>query len=139
MKQGLPFCILVVDDDEDDRIMIDEAFKAIGIAADVKKFINAKALFHYLDNIGPPLYPSLIVLDNSLPEIEAADILSDLKGNDNYQSIPVVIYTSSLSPVKKQQLLSLGAYRCFEKGNTMKEIIAVAEELKHISQNNLQQ
>lgn len=137
MTDGLPFSILVVDDDEDDRVMIDEAFASIGFESEVKKFINGKTLLHYLDSIHPSLYPSLIVLDNTLPELEATDILSVMKRSEIYRSIPIVVYTTIVSPSKRQQLLAMGAYACYEKGNTMQEIIAVAEELKQLSQSDL--
>lgn len=138
MTEGIPFSILVVDDDEDDRMVIDEAFAAIGLATEVKKFINGKALFRYLDSIDASLYPSLIVLDNRLPELEATDILSVLKRNTAYQSIPVVVYTTIISPARQQQLLSMGAYAVYRKGNTMQEIIALVKELGRLSQSNLQ-
>jgi CheY-like chemotaxis protein len=134
MTGGLPFSLLVVDDDPDDRIMINEAFGEIGYEAEVKKFTNGKALLHYLDEVEPSLYPSLIVLDNTLPELDASDLLSILKANPSYKDIPVVIYTTSLSPFKKEQLLSMGAFACFEKGNTMQELIQAAKELKAIAE-----
>jgi DNA-binding NtrC family response regulator len=134
MKAGLPFSILVVDDDEDDRMIIDDAFKEISYESEVKKFINGKTLLTYLGNIDTSLYPSLIVLDNTLPELEAEDILSTLKSEDSYKSIPVVIYTTLLSPNKKQQLLSMGAYACFEKENTMREVVEIAKEFKKIAE-----
>lgn len=130
---------MVVDDDEDDRMIIDEAFTAIGFSAQVKKFIDGKALFQYLDNISASLYPSLIVLDNTLPELEATGILSVLKKNAAYQHIPVVVYTTTVSPAKKQQLLSMGAYACYQKGNTMQEVIALVKELKQIAQSKKQE
>ena len=64
---GIPFSILIVEDDEDDRWIIDQAFIEIGYEAEVKKFINGEALFHYLEKIDNSVYPSLIVLDNTLP------------------------------------------------------------------------
>ena len=135
MNNGLPFSILVVDDDEDDRMMIDEAFMEIEFAQEAKKFIDGKSLFHYLEQVEPSLFPSLIVLDNSLPEHDAFDILSRLKEDELFKEIPVVIYTASLSPSKEKQLLSKGAYACFAKGNSMKEIVEVAKKLKSLAQN----
>jgi CheY-like chemotaxis protein len=136
MDNGLPFSILVVDDDEDDRMMIDEAFLEIKFAQEVKKFVDAKSLFHYLENVDCSLLPSLIILDNSLPEDDAFKILSQLRENEHYKQIPVVIYTTSLSPSKEKQLLAKGAYACFEKGNTMKEIVQIAKRLRSIAQGN---
>jgi CheY-like chemotaxis protein len=134
MKQGIPFSILVVDDDEDDRLMINEAFGDIGYAPEVKKFINGKALLHYMQSIDPSLYPSLLVLDNTLPELNALDLLNILKSNPSYKEIPVVVYTTLLTTTKKEQLLAAGAYAAFEKGTTFEEIVQIAKELKAIAE-----
>ena len=137
MANGLPFSILVVDDDVDDRMFIDEAFKEIGYEAEVKKFINGKALFSYLEAIEPELYPSLIVLDNTLPALNASDILSLLKANSSDEHIPVVIYSSLLTTSKNEELLTMGAYACIEKGSSMTEIVQVAKELKSLAEAKL--
>jgi CheY-like chemotaxis protein len=134
MKNGLPFTILVVDDDEDDLEIIDDAFKEIGYQMEVKKFNNGKALLHYLDSIEPDLYPSLIVLDNTLPELDAIDILSLLKKHPTYKEIPVVVYTTMISASRKEQLLQMGVYACIEKGNTMPEIVRAVTELKELAE-----
>jgi CheY-like chemotaxis protein len=137
MTQGLPFTILLVDDDPDDRMIIDEAFMQIGYQTQVKKFIGGKALLHYLEQVEPALYPHLIVLDNTLPELDAAEILSILKSTPAYKHIPVAIYTTSLSPTKKEQLLAGGAYACFEKGNNMEQVVQLAKELKYLAESKL--
>lgn len=129
---------MIVDDDPDDRVFIDEAFQSIGYEAEVKKFVDGKSLLQYLEKVEPALYPSLIVLDNTLPELEATDILALLKENPAYKSIPVVIYTSGISPSKKEKLLAQGAYACFEKGSSMQDLVRMAQELKRLSQSNLQ-
>jgi CheY-like chemotaxis protein len=139
MKNGLPFTILVVDDDADDRMIINEAFQEIGYEAEVKKFIDGEGLLHYLDQIEPALFPSLIVLDNTLPALDASDMLSILKASPAYKTIPIVVYTTLVSPAKKEQLLSMGAYACLEKGTTMQEVIQVVKELKHLAESNLRE
>ena len=130
----MPFSILVIDDDEDDRLMINEAFLEIGFGNEVKKFIDGNMLLHYLESIDPSLYPSLIVLDNTLPQLDAIDILRIIKSNTQYSNIPVVVYTTLLTPNKKEQLEAAGAYACMEKGSTMEELIAVAKELRRLAE-----
>lgn len=137
MKNGLAFSILVVDDDEDDRILIDEAFMEIGHDAEVKKFIDAKAMFKYLSDIDTSLLPSLIVLDNTLPGIDTEHVVSLLKESDTYKNIPIVIYTTAISKASKAHLLSLGVYACYEKGSTMEEIVGLVKELRQISEKKL--
>jgi CheY-like chemotaxis protein len=131
MRDGLPFLILVVDDDEDDRLIINEAFVEIGYGAEVKKFTNGNALLDYLKQIEPALYPSLILLDNSLPGLDAKGLLGILKSNPAYKAIPVVVHTTLLTPSKKEELLAAGAQSCIEKGSTIQDVVQMAEELKN--------
>jgi CheY-like chemotaxis protein len=136
---GLRFSILVVDDDEDDRVIIDEAFKEIGYEAEVKKFIDGEYLMRYLEKIEPALYPSLIVLDNTLSKEDALQVLSNLKEDSRYSSIPVIIYSTSISERKKELMLRMGAYSCIEKGSVMNEIIQVAKELRDVAEANIKE
>ncbi|HEX2532690.1 MAG TPA: response regulator [Chitinophagaceae bacterium] len=134
MHNGLPFPIVIVEDDEDDRMMIDEAFQEIEYDAEVKKVINGKMLFHYLEQIDASLYPSLIVLDNTVPVSDATDIVRRLQRTPAYRSIPVVVYSTSLSPSQKQELQAAGVHKCLEKGDTLESIVEVAKELKSIAE-----
>ena len=134
MKQGLPFHILVVEDDPDDRLIIDEAFKEIGYEGEVKKLPDGDYLLQYLETIEPSLYPSLIVLDNFLPKADALTILTQLKAHPAYKKIPVIVYTTAVSPMRKERLLAAGAYACIKKGADMSEMIAIAQGLKALAE-----
>jgi CheY-like chemotaxis protein len=133
MTKGIPFLILIVEDDDEDREIIDEAFIEIGFEAEVKKFINGEMMLQYLEKLEASLYPSLIVLDNTLPKLNATEILVLLKKDQRFSAIPVIIYTTSVSPQKKQQLLSLGAYACIEKAALMHDVVTLARELKSVA------
>jgi len=50
MTKGLRFSIVVAEDDEDDRILMDEAFVEIGCGAEIKKFISGEDMLRYLDS-----------------------------------------------------------------------------------------
>jgi CheY-like chemotaxis protein len=138
MTNGLRFSILIVDDDSEDRQIIDEAFVEIGYECEVKKFITGKDLLQYLEKVGPGLLPTLIVLDNTLPEMDAGDLLRILKQNESYQNIPVIVYSSHCTPSKTAELKALGAYNCVEKGNTMQAIIEMAKTFKSVSRTDVQ-
>ena len=134
LMKGLPFEILIVDDDEDDRYFINEAFIEIGYGAEVKKFITGKDLLHYLQQIDQSLYPSLIVLDDQLPGLDSLDILSILKADPLYRHIPVIVYSGILSPARKKELLIHGAHAYIEKGISMSDTIHIAQELKEMAE-----
>jgi|GEM_PF-456335 len=128
------FKVVAVEDDEDDRMLLDEAFKEIGYEADIKKMPDGDVLFDYLGKIGKELYPSLIVLDNSLPRRSALDVLVQLKENKDYNHIPVVIYTTIVSPHVKEQLLAAGALSCLQKGGAMQEIVENVKWFREIAE-----
>jgi CheY-like chemotaxis protein len=127
------FPIVLVDDDEDDRMIINEAFVQLGYQPDLKKFITGQSLLDYLAKVDSSTLPSLIVLDNTLHELNALDMLSILKSKPEYKSIPVIVYTSALSPSKKEKLLEKGALACIEKGSSAKAVLSFAKDLKVIA------
>lgn len=134
MQNGLPFKILLVDDDADDRSILDDAFLELDYACEVKKFKQGGSLLDYLGQVQPELYPALIVLDNQLPGLDASALLDILKQNPSYQSIPVIVYTTTLTASKEEQLLAKGAFACYEKGDTMQEVVEFTRGLKDLAE-----
>lgn len=57
-----------------------------------------------------------------------------LKPSPAYQYIPVIIYLGLVLHPRKEELLSMGAYKYIEKGETFSEIVRIAEELKQIAE-----
>ena len=130
MKSGLPFTILVVDDDEEDREIIDEAFKRIGYESEIKKFLDGNSLLKYLDQIDASVYPSLIVLDNSLPGLEVELLVSQIKDDERFKDIPIIVHSGTVSSSTEQKLIQLGVYAILEKGTTMIDVVKVAQKLR---------
>ena len=137
MKNGLPFTILLVEDDADDREIIDDAFKEIGYEAEVKKFIDGQALLKYLEQIAESIYPSLIVLDNSLPGLDVQRLVSILKKDNRYQSIPVIIYSGTVSLAQRKELMEIGVSAIIEKGNTMQDVVNVVKHLRDVAEGEI--
>ena len=133
---GLPFKILVVDDDEEDRIILDEAFIEMGYAAEVKKFITGDALFNYLGQIDAALMPSVIVLDYVMGGVTAMDVLKDLKKDPRYSTIPVIIHSSSIPAFIQDKLIKEGACAVVEKGTRLDAIRKFAMSLKEFANYN---
>lgn len=128
------FRILAVEDDVDDRMLLDEAFMAIHYEAEIKKMQDGDSLFDYLNKVEPALYPSLIILDNTLPKTSSLELLQQLKGNDAFAAIPVVIYTTLVSPEVKQKLLAAGALDCLQKKLAMREMVEDAKWFRDIAE-----
>jgi CheY-like chemotaxis protein len=102
--------ILLVDDDEDDKSIIQEAMDSLG-ASDVMWFADDGVhAMEMLDrNFNSSVIPSLIVLDLNMPKLNGTNTLKRLKDDKRFKHIPVIIYSTSVNPIEKERCLSLGA------------------------------
>ncbi len=93
-----PIEVLLVEDSESDAMIVEEAFVDARIANKLQIAEDGDAARKYLF-ARPPFAdrkrPDLILLDLNLPDIDGADLLSEVKNSDEFKSIPVVIMTTS--------------------------------------------
>jgi CheY-like chemotaxis protein len=89
--------VVYVDDDPDDRSLFKEAFLSIP-EYKVVTFVNGFELMLFLKQRAKDEYPSLIVLDINMPVMNGIESVTLLKSNENYKSIPVVMFATSANP-----------------------------------------
>ena len=85
--------VLVIDDDEDDRMILEEAMYEINPLIECLKSNNGATILAELKTSLTPL-PDVIFLDWNMPRMNGLECLKELKKDDNLKNIPVVIYTS---------------------------------------------
>jgi CheY-like chemotaxis protein len=111
MKMNLSRRILFVEDDQDDRELIHEAFKHV--SSDVEAFFaeNGLEAISYLSGIqqNDNHLPCLIVLDLNMPFLDGRQTFDKIKNELKLGSVPVVIFTSSQNPHDKALFESRGA------------------------------
>jgi len=92
------FAILMIDDDEEDFILVNEALKSKGLKVDLYWAEDGDEamnfLFHRGEYANAPT-PNLILLDLNMPGKNGFEVLRDLKAHEGLRKIPVVILTSS--------------------------------------------
>ncbi|MET7680521.1 response regulator [Streptomyces sp. NPDC005423] len=91
-----PFDVLLVEDDVADAMLIEEALSECG-ARNLVQVTDGVAALEYLrtpDNVRP----DLIVLDLNMPRMNGRDLLRVLKADEELQTIPVVVLTTSAAP-----------------------------------------
>ena len=115
--------ILVVDDDGEDRMIMGEAFAELNCAERVTMYDSAFSFMQEMSELKTlsPL-PRLLVLDYNLPGADGAVILSLFMTDEVLHSIPVVMYSTSMSRTQQADCLVKGAIKCFEKGSTYDEV-----------------
>ncbi|MBP1652953.1 MAG: response regulator receiver protein [Bacteroidetes bacterium] len=121
--------ILVIDDDSEDMAIIREAMEMIN-ADHVMMFAEGgeKAL-QLLDTrfSAEHIVPCLIVLDLNMPKMNGTQTLANLKADDRFRNIPVIIYSTSINPFEKAKCVTLGAHAYITKPVSVKESLETAQ------------
>lgn len=137
--------ILMVDDDAEDRMLMQEMFSEIG-APDVAHYEESgeKAL-SYLENLSTEELPVIIVLDQNMPRLNGTQVLKLLKSNERLKDITVIIYSTSVNHIEKEQTLKLGAHSyvikpssyedCLEKARYFNSFTSIVSNKEHATAN----
>ncbi len=91
-----PFDVLLVEDDVADAMLIEEALAERG-ARNLVQVTDGVAALEHLRGDGNAR-PDLIVLDLNMPRMNGRELLKILKSDEDLQTIPVVVLTTSTAP-----------------------------------------
>lgn len=128
-----PSVILMIDDNPTDVLLIKEAFAFCKADCEVYVAEDGVYALEFLkrqgQNIRAPR-PDLILLDLNMPRKNGLEVLAELKADPEFNSIPVIIYTSS---VTREDIKA--AYNCHANGYIRKsvnfdECIKTAQSIK---------
>ncbi len=95
--QPVPYSVLLVEDDDADAMLIEEAMVDRGMARSVQRVADGIAALDYL-RTGGNQRPDLIVLDLNMPRMNGRELLAILKNDRALSAVPVVVLTTSASP-----------------------------------------
>lgn len=127
--------LLIVDDDEDDRFILDLSFRQIQWGGHIMMLGSGDEMFRHLDSLSNPAsYPSLILLDYNMPRMGAEEIINRLKRHEHYNSIKVAVYSTDMTEALRMRLQSLGAVGCYSKGISVAAAMQLAGNLKEEAQ-----
>ena len=106
------FAILMIDDDEEDFILVNEALKSKGLKVDLYWAQDGEEAMNFLFRRGEYANapaPNLILLDLNMPGKDGFEVLRDLKAHQDLRKIPVVILTSSVDEKHVSRGYNIGA------------------------------
>ncbi|WP_327287340.1 response regulator [Streptomyces sp. NBC_01198] len=91
------YTVLLVEDDDADALLIEEALLERGMARAVHRATDGiTALAHLRDAASPR--PDLLVLDLNMPRMNGRELLAVLKSDPLLVTVPVVVLTTSAAP-----------------------------------------
>lgn len=93
-----PVDLLLVEDNEDDIVLIEEAFAEAKLMNVIFKVRDGEEALAYLRQEGPYTHrrrPGLVLLDINMPKKNGFEVLQAIKADPLLQSLPVVMLTTS--------------------------------------------
>ncbi|GAB4093080.1 response regulator [Flaviaesturariibacter terrae] len=111
--------ILMVDDDEEDRYMLEQTFGELDFAAHLHSVADGESALSWLRQSRE--LPSLIILDLNMPRMNGRQTLAAIKSDERLRSLCVVIFSTSLNPIERDECLALGAHSYEVKPATYRE------------------
>lgn len=119
-RQKQPVDILIVDDDADDRLLMDYAIEQLTLDVTVLTIPDARDALIYLQTCQRP--PSLLITDLNMPYLTGLELLNLIKQSTNHRMVPVVILTTSQAEEDRERCYRAGANAYLVKPNRVSEL-----------------
>ena len=113
--------IYLADDDTDDCLIFGEALKALNEGVELTITYDGVQLLSTLDETVPPP-PYVIFLDLNMPRKNGFEALSEIRRNDKFKDIPVVILSTASNPDIIEKTFHLGANYFVRKPSTFSQL-----------------
>ncbi len=132
IKPNQKHSVFIVDDDEDDRESIRDAFLENKHEQEFIFMQNGDQLMEYLKSSNNTHAPVVILLDLNMPGKDGKDVLREIKGNESLKPIPVIVLTTSSSEKDRELSYELGANCFVTKPNSYSELMELTDSIAHL-------
>ena len=128
----MKFNILLVEDSPTDAAIMKVAFERIGCSGQIQVVQDGVEAIGFLEQIAlneEEGLPQLILLDLNLPRKSGHEVLSELKGNPQWQGIPAIVLSSSSTPIDIAKSYQLHANAYISKPITLEDYELIAQRI----------
>lgn len=128
-------CVLVVDDNENDRELLRLALLEAKMDICVHTAMTGVEAVAYLDGRGEYAdrrrypWPALVLLDAEMPGMNGLEVLGWMRANERLRSLPVVMLSGSEDGTLPHAAYQLGANAFVTKPRGLEKLVEPAEEL----------
>jgi CheY-like chemotaxis protein len=116
-----PRIIFLADDDEDDRLLFQEALNEISVLTQLVTVRDGEQLMDFLSST----LPDVLFLDLNMPRKDGFQCLVEIKKDDELKGLPVIIFSTSFQPDVVDKLYEHGAHYYIRKPSNFEHFIKV--------------
>lgn len=125
-----PIDILVVDDNDDDAVLLEEAFRdshVLNLVHVARDGVEAMSYLRCEGEFADAARPGLVLLDINMPRKHGFEVLCEVKEDEQLRDIPIVMMTSSKRESDILQAYSAGACSFISKPVDFEKMRRVAD------------
>jgi CheY-like chemotaxis protein len=119
--------ILLIEDDQDDIELFEEAMKANGTPYTMDTINDGLEALDYI--AGRPGHPDIIILDFNLPKIHGRELVSAIKSSADLSTVPLVVLTTSSAREDIDFAYRRGVDKFFTKPTTLAVLGEIVEAI----------
>ena len=131
--------VLLVEDNPDHAVIIKRAFLAAYQKAHIEILNNGQDALNYIQQQSSALQPGipvgrpdLILLDIKLPKMDGYQLAKMLKKSPEYNSIPIIILTTSARAEDRTRMLECGVDGFITKPGHIRDFVKMTNEIKRL-------
>ena len=127
--------ILYAEDDEEDRMLIEDALEESKLANELHFVVDGEDLMDYLyrrsgyEKYRDMPYPGLILLDLNMPKKDGREALKEIKSDPKLRHIPVIVLTTSKAEEDIIRSYDLGVNSFIKKPVTFESLVEIIKTL----------
>jgi CheY-like chemotaxis protein len=121
--------ILLVEDDDVDKMTIERAFTDLKVKSQVVPTRDGKEALEYLRSKNNKR-PCFILLDWNMPRMNGAEFLTIIKADDRFKKIPVIIHSTSSTREDINKGFELGAAGYMVKSQNYEKSMNIIRAIK---------
>ena len=128
-----PFDILIAEDNEDDILLIREAFEEVKMVNRISVVRDGEEALAYLRGHEPfreASMPGMVLLDINMPKKTGLEVLTEIKAELRFRALPIVMLTVSERDEDIIRSFEQGACSYIRKPVTFTRFIAVVKEFE---------
>ena len=125
-------CVLLVDDDEPTNFFNRMVLEDIDCVKTIRTADSGQNALDYLEHAGNSnsdhSSPDLIFLDINMPIMDGKETLRNIRKDQRFHSVPIYIFSTSVSKKDAELCRVLGADKCMVKPSSFQKLIADLKE-----------
>jgi two-component system response regulator len=119
--------VLLVDDDENDRLLFGSALKDTGLSVELFEMPDGCAAINYLLSAAPAEFPlpDVVFLDLKMPAMDGFEVLKEIRSRPELKGLTVFILSHSNERSDMVRAHALGADAAYRKPTHYKDLVGL--------------